>query len=91
MTEERIIYANDINGICPFCGCDELLNDIYGSGVDSVIKSVTCSSCYSTFPVRDIDDTDKNTGVDWSNVPEVMTPDEIPIFTWKVWGGYDGD
>ena len=61
MAKEQIVYANDINGVCPFCGCDELLNDIYGVGVDAVIKSVTCASCYSTFPVRD---TENGAGTD---------------------------
>lgn len=62
MDGEYIIYANDINGVCPFCGCEELYCDVYGIGEDAVVKSVTCSSCYSTFPVRYFGDGDSIVG-----------------------------
>lgn len=48
--EETIIYADNLTE-CPWCG-GSLESDTIGAGVDAEIISVTCMSCYATFPFK---------------------------------------
>jgi len=52
---EEYIYAEDIKGICPFCGNREFYSNAYRIAADDMkFVSETCTNpdCYSTFPYR---------------------------------------
>lgn len=46
----EVIHADNLTD-CPWCG-GSLESDTIGTGADANIISVTCMSCYATFPFK---------------------------------------